>query len=117
MIIQLLKNEDEMMIYQGAYELQTALQYAQENQMHGFMTEQFMDILVKIINKQMMSDLGLEVKYFAVQSLTTLMDIFPSLVNNLVNAGLVKGMTSIMQQSVGFIELTEASIKCLEKIV
>ena len=51
MIIQLLKNEDEMMIYQGAYELQTALQYAQENQMHGFMTEQFMDILVKIINK------------------------------------------------------------------
>lgn len=34
--------------------------------MHGFMTEQFMDILVKIVNKEMMSDLGLEVKYFAI---------------------------------------------------
>lgn len=65
--------------------------------MHGFMTEQFMDILVNIINREMVSDLGLEVKYFAVQSLTTLMDIFPSLVNNLVNAGLIKGVTAAMQ--------------------
>ena len=45
------------------------------------------------------------------------MDIFPSLINNLVNAGLVKGMTTVMQQSVGFIELSEACIKCLEKVV
>jgi hypothetical protein len=106
-----------MLVYQGAMNLRDALQYAQENQMHGFMTEQFMDILVKIINREMMSDLGLEVKYFAIQSLTTLMDIFPSLVNNLVNAGLIKGMTTVMQQSVGFIELSEACIKCLEKVV
>ena len=85
--------------------------------MHGFMTEQFMDILVKIVNRDMMSELGLEVKFFAIQALTTIMDIFPSLVNNLVNAGLVKGMTSVMQQSVGFTELSEACIKCLEKVV
>jgi len=31
MIIQLLKNEDEMMQYQGAMNLRDALQYAQEN--------------------------------------------------------------------------------------
>ena len=31
MIIQLLKDEDEIMIYQGAMNLQNALQYAQEN--------------------------------------------------------------------------------------
>ena len=85
--------------------------------MHGFMTEQFMDILVKIVNKEMMSDLALEIKFFAIQSLTTLIDIFPSLVNNLVNAGLVKGMTQVMQNSMGFLELPEACIKCLEKIV
>jgi len=76
-----------------------------------------MDVLVKIINREMMSDLAPEVKYFAIQSLTTLMDIFPSLVNNLVNAGLVKGMTTVMQQSIGFTELSEACIKGIEKVV
>ena len=116
-ILQLLKSEDEMDIYSGAMTLRDSLQYAQENQMHGFMTEQFMDILVKIVNRDMMSELGLEVKFFAIQALTTIMDIFPSLVNSLVNAGLVKGMTSVMQQSVGFTELSEACIKCLEKVV
>jgi len=45
------------------------------------------------------------------------MDIFPSLVNNLVNAGLVKGMTTVMQQSIGFTELSEACIKGIEKVV
>ena len=45
------------------------------------------------------------------------MDIFPSLVNSLVNAGIIKGMTSVMQQSMGFIELSDACIKAYEKIV
>lgn len=45
------------------------------------------------------------------------MDIFPSLVNTLVNAGLVKGMKSVLEQSMGFIDLSEACIKSYEKIV
>jgi hypothetical protein len=45
------------------------------------------------------------------------MDIFPSLVNGLVNAGLAKGMTTVMQGSIGFIDLSEACIKAYEKIV
>jgi hypothetical protein len=64
--------------------------------MHGFQTEQFMDILVKIVNRDPITDLSNEVKFFAIQCLTTLMDIFPTLVNTMVNAGLVKGMTTVM---------------------
>lgn len=44
------------------------------------------------------------------------MDIFPSLVNGLVHAGLLKGMTAVMQNSMGFIDLAEACIKAYEKI-
>ena len=113
----MLKAEDEMLVYQGAMELRDALSYAQENQMHGFATEQYMDILVKIVARDPMTDLSNEVKFFAVQCLTTLMDIFPSLVNSLVQAGLLKGMTTLMSQSMGFIDLAEACIRSFEKIV
>jgi len=44
------------------------------------------------------------------------MDIFPTLVNGLVNAGLAKGMATVMQSSIGFIDLSEACIKAYEKI-
>jgi hypothetical protein len=44
------------------------------------------------------------------------MDIFPTLVNGLVNAGLAKGMATVMQGSIGFIDLSEACIKAYEKI-
>ena len=98
-------------------ELRDSLSYAHENQMQGFPTEQMMDILVKIVQRDPVTDLSNEVKFFAVQSLTTLMDIFPSLVNGLVNAGLVKGLVTVMEGSVGFIDLTEACIKSMEKIV
>ena len=64
--------------------------------MQGFATEQYMDILVKIVSRDPLTDLSNEVKFFAVQCLTTLMDIFPSLVNALVQAGLLKGMTILM---------------------
>jgi hypothetical protein len=84
--------------------------------MHGFTTEQFMDILVKIVNRDPITDLSNEVKFFTIQCLTTLMDIFPTLVNTMVNAGLVKGMTTVLQSSVGFIDLSEACIKAYEKI-
>ena len=55
-----------------------------------------MDILVKIVNRDPITDLSNEVKFFAIQCLTTLMDIFPTLVNTMVNAGLVKGMTTVL---------------------
>lgn len=35
-ILQMIKSDDEMLVYQGAMELRDALAYAQENQMHGF---------------------------------------------------------------------------------
>ena len=44
------------------------------------------------------------------------MDIFPSLVNGLVHAGLLKGMAGVLQTSLGFVEVTEACIKAYEKI-
>ena len=44
------------------------------------------------------------------------MDIFPQLVNSLVNAGLLKGMTQLMQNTMGFVELAEACIKAYEKV-
>ena len=84
--------------------------------MHGFATEQYIDILVKIVNRDALTDLSNEVKFFAVSCLTTLMDIFPSLVNSLVNTGLLKGMTQLMQNTMGFIDLAEACIKAYEKI-
>lgn len=45
------------------------------------------------------------------------MDIFPSLVNGLVHAGLVTAMATLMQGSFGFVDLSEACIKAYEKIV
>jgi hypothetical protein len=65
-ILELLKAEEEFSVYQGAMEMRDKLAYAQENQMHGFMTEQFMDILVKIVSRDIESDFSNEVKLFAV---------------------------------------------------
>lgn len=44
------------------------------------------------------------------------MDIFPSLVNALVHAGLPKGMVDLMRNSLGFLDLAEACIKGFDKI-
>ena len=85
--------------------------------MQGFQTEQYIDILVKIVERDPMTDLSNEVKFFAIQAITTLMDIFPQLVNGLVNSGLVKSMTGVLQNSLGFIDLAEACIKAYEKII
>ena len=76
-----------------------------------------MDILVKIVSRDIVSDFSNEVKLFAVQCLSTLMDIFPSLVNGLVNAGLVKGLTTALKGGMQLIDLAEACIKAYEKIV
>ena len=46
--------------------LRDSLSYAQENQMHGFMTEQFTEVLVKIVTRDPMTDLSNEVKLFAI---------------------------------------------------
>ena len=55
-----------MINYQGVMMLRDALSYAQENQMHGFQTEQYMDVLVKIVTRDPMTDLSNEVKLFAI---------------------------------------------------
>jgi hypothetical protein len=62
----MLKSEDSMDVYQGAMTLQTQLQFAQENSMSGFQTEQYMDILVKIISRDPITDLCNEVKFFSI---------------------------------------------------
>jgi len=54
------------MVYQGCMELRDSLSYAQENQMQGFQTDAYVDALVKIVQKELMTDLGNEVKYFAI---------------------------------------------------
>lgn len=46
--------------------------------MSGFKTEEYMDVLIKIIKREViMGDMCGEMKFFAIYSLTTLMDIFP----------------------------------------
>lgn len=44
------------------------------------------------------------------------MDIFPSVWGTIVNHGAVKCIAEVLERSMGFIDLNEACIKCLEKI-
>lgn len=105
-----------MLVYQGAMELRDALSYAQENQMHGFAAEDYVTTLVGIVKRDPLTDLSNEVKFFAVQCLTTLMDITPTLVNALVHAGLPKAMVDLIKNSLGFLDLAEACLRAFEKI-
>ena len=52
----------------------------------------------------------------AVQCLTNLMDIFPSICNSIINHGGVKCFSDLLEGNMGFIDLNEACIKALEKI-
>ena len=53
---------------------------------------------------------------FAIQCLTNLMDIFPTICNTIVNHGGVKCLAEVLERSLGYIDLNEACIKGLEKI-
>lgn len=53
---------------------------------------------------------------FAVQCLTNLMDIFPSICNTMVSHGVVKALCDVMERSLGFIDLSEGCIKAFDKI-
>lgn len=64
-----------------------------------------------------MGDMCGEMKFFAISSLTTLMDIFPQLCNSLVNLGFVRGIKYTMDLQLGQIDLNEACIKALDRIV
>lgn len=44
------------------------------------------------------------------------MDIFPSVWNTIVNHGAIKCIAEVLERSMGFIDLNESCIKCLEKI-
>ena len=78
-----------------------------------------MDCLCKHLNNESLSDLGDDIKYNAVQCLTNLIDLFPNVVNHLVNAGLIKGLTNSIRSSfnTGFQDLTLNCIKAFEKVV
>ena len=52
----------------------------------------------------------------AVQSLINLMDIFPNICNSIINHGGVKGITELLERTLGFDGLNEACIKAFEKI-
>ena len=76
-----------------------------------------MDTLIKIVNREViMGDMCGEMKFFAISSLTTLMDIFPQLCNSLVNLGFVKAIKSAMDLQLGMVDLNEACIKALDRI-
>ena len=98
-ILQMLKSDEEWIALQGVTMLTQSLAYAQEQQMSGFQTEQFMDCLCRHLNNESLSDLGDDIKYNAVQCLTNLIDLFPNVVNHLVNAGLIKGLTNSIRSS------------------
>jgi len=53
---------------------------------------------------------------FVVQCLTNLMDIFPTVCGTIVNHGAVKAVVEVLERSMGFIDLNDACIKCMEKI-
>jgi hypothetical protein len=85
--------------------------------MHSFQTSAFADALTKIVARPPSTDLSNEVKLFAVQSLTALLDLFPGSVNQVVAGGLLPALQLVLQTSFSFVDLTEAVVKVLEKIV
>ncbi len=44
------------------------------------------------------------------------MDIFPTVCGTVVNHGAVKSLTEVLERSMGFIDLNDACIKCMDKI-
>ena len=68
--------------------------------MSGFQTEAFMDCLCKHLkNPEGMSDLADDIKYNAIQCLTNLIDLFPNIVNHLLSAGLIDGLSNSVKSS------------------
>ena len=53
---------------------------------------------------------------FAIKSLYTMMDIFPTLVNAMCHAGLPKAMVACMENSMGLMDIIEACIKAFERM-
>jgi len=44
------------------------------------------------------------------------MDIFPTVCGTIVNHGAVKSITDVLERTMGFIDLNDACVKCMEKI-
>lgn len=44
------------------------------------------------------------------------MDIFPTVCGAIVNHGAVKAVAEVLERSMGFIDLNDACVKCMEKI-
>ena len=68
--------------------------------MAGFQTEAFMASLCKHVNNpEGLTDLSDDIKYNAIQCLTNLIDLFPNVVNYLLNAGIVDGLSRAVKSS------------------
>jgi hypothetical protein len=93
------------------------------------MIDQYIPALIEIVKKPEMTDISNEINrnliyqshliliiVFAVQCLTNLMDIFPTICNSIVSHGAVKALCDVMERSMGFIDLSEACIKAFDKI-
>ena len=88
--------------------------------MAGFQTEAFMSSLCKHVNNpEGLTDLSDDIKYNAIQCLTNLIDLFPNVVNYLINAGIVDGLSRAVRGSftTGFQDLTVNCVRAFEKIV
>jgi hypothetical protein len=89
---------------------------AQDNQLRNLPLEETISALIKILERPILTDFTTEVKYHAVLSFTNLMDISPNIVSHVVNAGGVNALCETMANALGFIELSEACVKAIEKI-
>jgi hypothetical protein len=121
-----------MIIYEAIMNLQQQLSIAQDNTLSNFAVDQYIAVLIEILKRPPMSDFTNEINsklkffismacwqiiiVFAIQCLTSLMDIFPNICNNIVKNGGVKCFAQVLERSMGFIDLNEACIKALEKI-
>ena len=113
-ILQMLQSDEEWIALSGVTNLQQKLMFAQEYQMAGFQTEAFMSSLCKHVNNQeALSDFSDEIKYNAIQCLTSLMDLFPNVVNFLINAGIVDGLSRAVKSSftTGFQDITVSAVR------
>mmetsp|Transcript_39169 Transcript_39169/g.37533 ORF Transcript_39169/g.37533 Transcript_39169/m.37533 type:complete len:101 (+) Transcript_39169:25-327(+) len=86
-ILDQLKHEDEMVVYEAVLNLQGQLAVAQENTLSNFMLDQYIPALIDVFKRPVMTDISNEINMYAIQSLINLMDIFPSICNSVVNHG------------------------------
>lgn len=119
-ILEELKSGDEMRIYSAILELSQNLPYAQENTMNDFSIDAYVEAINAIINSPTYSDVSSEIAFHSISSLISIMEIFPSSVNTIINKsndnGSIIGALSSKIQNLEYIDVAEKAIKALERI-